>query len=135
MCLVVYSGSPAPLPLVPWTESAPAFNVRTLAPHEEAVRRVLSHPHLATLGAHTGCGCGFLMDGAEVPADVTRSRAALARYATEALRNGPMELYVCWNGDEDAPGEHELTLATNELLERDDWLQERTHVRLVATAD
>ena len=56
-------------------------------------------------------------------------------YATEVLRNGPMELYVCWNGDEDAPSEHRLTLATEELLERDDWLQERTHVRLVATAD
>ena len=132
MCLVVYVGSASPLPLVQWTEVSPAFNARPLAPHEESVRRLLRFPQLATLGAHTGCGCGFIMDGADEPADVRRSREALARYVARALGNGPTELYVCWNGDEKQPSERNLTLTPDELPERDDWVQERTHVRLVA---
>ena len=49
MCLVVFAGSSAPVPLVEWTDASPGFNVRTLAPHEEAVRCVLAFPHLARL--------------------------------------------------------------------------------------
>ena len=132
MCLVVFVGTTAPPALVSFTESAPAFNARPLAPHEEPVRQMLPFPHLATLGAHTGCGCGFMTDGADDPADVRRSRAALVHYLDEALRDGPVELYVCWNGDESAPSERRMTLAPDDLLERDDWLQERTHVHLAS---
>ena len=131
MCLVVYVGCMAPLRLVQWTDTAPAFNVRPLAVHEEPVRRLLPLTYLALLGAHTGCGCGFIMDGADEPADVRRSRESLARYVIEAIGNGPTELYVCWNGDEALPSERHLTITPGELPVRDDWLQERTHVRLV----
>ena len=132
MCLVVFAGSTASLRLVPWTDTAPGFYARSLAPHEESVRGVLPFAHLMFLGAHTGCGCGFILDGADEPADVRRSREALARYVARALGNGPTELYVCWNGDEEQPRERQLTLTPDELPERDDWVQERTHVRLVA---
>ena len=132
MCLVVFAGSSAPLPLVEWSDASPGFNVRTLAPHEEAVRGVLAFPHLALLGAHTGCGCGFIGDGADEPADVRRSREALARYTAAALRDGPVELYVRWNGDEALPSERQLTLTPAELPEREEWLEEGTHVRLIA---
>jgi hypothetical protein len=112
-------------------DAAPAFYARPLTSHDESVRGVLPLPHLAYLGAHTGCGCGFIMDGADEPSDVRRSREALARYAAEALRNGPVELYVCWGGDADLPNERTLTLRSAELPQRDDWLAEGTHVRLV----
>lgn len=131
MCLAVYLGSMSPLPSVPWSEAAPGFYARPLASHEESVRDVLPLPHLAFLGAHTGCGCGFITDGADEPADVRRSREALARYAADALRDGPVELYVCWGGDADLPRERTLTLQPAELPQRDDWLAEGTHVRLV----
>ena len=83
-----------------------------------------------SLGAHTGCGCGFLTDGAEHPGGVRRSREALAAYAAAALRSGPVELYVCWNGDVGDGYRQQLTLAADELTTREDWLEEGTHVRL-----
>lgn len=132
MCLTVFLGSSAPLPSVQWTESAPAFYARPLASYEEPVRGVLSLPYLAFLGAHTGCSCGFVMDGADEPADVRQSRESLARYVTDAVRGGPAELYVCWNGDVVLLVARELTLTPTELPRRDDWLEEGTHVRLVA---
>ena len=131
MCLAVYLGSTSPLPSVQWTDAAPAFYARPLTSHEEPVRGILPLPHLAFLGAHTGCGCGFIMDGADEPADVRHSREALARYAADALRGGPVELYVCWGGDAELPNERRLALSPRELPERDDWLAEGTHVRLV----
>ena len=132
MCLTVFLGSVAPLPSVQWTEVAPAFNAGPLTPYEEPVRRVLPFPHLAMLGAHTSCGCGFIMDGADDPTDVRQSREALTRYVTDVLGDGPAELYVCWNGDAELPFAQQLMLTPAELSERDDWLQEGTHVRLVA---
>ena len=131
MCLAVYLGAASPLPPVQWTDAEPAFYARPLTSHEDSVRGVLPLPHLAYLGAHTGCGCGFIMDGADEPADVRRSREALARYASDALRSGAVELYVCWGGDAALPKARTLTLPPAELPERDDWLAEGTHVRLV----
>ena len=134
MCLTVFIGSATPLTMVEWAEKAPAFNAGPLTPHEEAVRRVLTFPHLAMLGAHTCCSCGFVMDGADDPAAVRRSRSDLARYVTDVLRHGPAELYVCWNGEAELPFVQQLALAPDELLEREDWLEEGTYVRLIRPA-
>ena len=134
MCLAVFLAAEHDLPVVVWSQDRPRFNAGPLEHFEESVRGKVSLPVVHSVGAHTGCGCGFLNDGAERPDDVRRSRAALAAYAAHALRNGPVELYVCWNGDVEDGYHQQLTLAVDELTGREDWLEEGTHVRLVSQA-
>src|SRR5687767_10227549 len=134
MCLSVYLASAQALPAIAWSKERPAFNAGPLEPFEESVRPWLSLPHIASLGAHTSCGCGFLNDGAADLADVRASREALATYAANALRVGPVELYVCWNGDAEEALAQQLVLTVQALVDREDWLEEGTHVRLIPQA-
>ena len=134
MCLAVFLAAEHELPTVEWSHDRPGFNAGPLEPFEESVRGKVSLPVVHSLGAHSGYGCGFLNDGAENPDDVHRSREALAAYAAQALRSGPVELYVCWNGDTEDGYHEQLTLAVNELLTREDWLEEGAHVRLLPQA-
>lgn len=134
MCLALFVASAAPLPELPWSASEPAFAAVPLRERQEAVARRFGRPHVRVLWAHTGCGCGF---SAVLEADAAargRSLAALAAYAAEAVRHGPVELLVCWDdADEyERPAEHRLRLAAAELAERADWLAERSHVELVS---
>lgn len=67
-----------------------------------SVRRRLRKPYYCQLGAHTGCGCGFLSD--EDGEDAEQRAAALAAlrcFLERAVRAGDAELLVCWIGDED----------------------------------
>jgi hypothetical protein len=130
----VYLASAQPLPVIGWSKEHPAFNAGPLEPFEESVRPWLSLPYLASLGAHTSCGCGFLNDGAEDVADVRASREGLAAYANAALRAGPVELYVCWNGDAEESLVQQLEFSVQDLIDREDWLEEGTHVRLIPQA-
>jgi hypothetical protein len=134
MCLAVFLATEHELPIVAWSPDRPGFNAGPLERFEQSVRGKVSLPVVHSLGAHTGCGCGFLNDGAESPDDVRRSREALAAYAAAALRSGPVELYVCWNGNVEDGYYQQLTLAVDELTTRDDWLEEGTHVRIVPQA-
>ena len=131
MCLAVFLAAEHEPPRVAWSAERPRFHAGPLVRFAESVRGKVSLPMVYSLGAHTGCGCGFLGDGADDPASVRGSRERLAAYAAEALRHGAVELYVCWNG-EVAEGYHQqLTLMPGELVTREDWLEEGTHVRLV----
>ena len=134
MCLTVYLATDRALPLVAWSQESPGFNVEPLRDPADPVRRQLNLPTLYNLGSHTFCGCGFLRDGAEDDADVQASREALVAYASDAVRSGPVELYVCWNGDAEDPCVQRLVLTPSDLLGREDWLEEGTHVRLEAEA-
>jgi len=51
--------SRSPLPLIPWRQDAPAFNVTELTGHEQPIRCHLALPHVRRAGSHTSCGCGF----------------------------------------------------------------------------
>ena len=52
------------------------------------------------IGAHTGCGCGFLGDEDEDDRNRRSSVAALVSYLSAAAGAGEVELLVCWIGDE-----------------------------------
>lgn len=134
MCLAVFLAAEHELPTVAWSQDRPGFNAGPVERFEESVRGKVSLPVVRSLGAHTGCGCGFLNDGAANGEDGRQSREALAAYAAQALRSGPVELYVCWNGDVEEDYHQQLTLTVNELTTREDWLEEGTHVRLVPQA-
>lgn len=129
MCLGVFVASGQALDLVPWDDQMPAFNVVPLSENEETVRRQFSLSHVAYAGAHTGCSCGFLSDKDDPPA-VSRSRTALVAYIRRAVHIGPVEVFVCWEGDyEKAPqvrGERSL----DALVSDDEWLQELVFTRI-----
>ncbi len=60
-------------------------------------------PQLYEIGAHTGCGCGFLAEEDDDEDEVlatAASRASLRTYVEDALSTGRVELLVCWIGDE-----------------------------------
>jgi hypothetical protein len=130
MCLVAYIASRSLLPLVPFRESAPAFNVTELTANE---RRVLTHlvlPHVRQAGSHTSCGCGFNEgrehledhDDPAERADALESSARLARYVRE---HGVEQIYSCWSGDEDRPQEFERHITPEDLVGDDFFFRER----------
>ena len=130
MCLVVYIAAPAPLPLIPWDQNAPAFNVTDLTATEEPVRRHFTQPHVQQAGSHTGCGCGFNegrqyagYDGAdEQRATAIQSSSQLARYLVD---HRVSQVYSCWSGDESEPQASVRTITIDALLEPDFYFRER----------
>ena len=53
MCWVLYLAADRELPLVPWTEQSPAFNVHSLPEAERGVTVQFSKSHVYAVGAHT----------------------------------------------------------------------------------
>lgn len=133
MCLAVFIASDQPLVLVPWDEASPAFNVVPLSEHEEAVRRQFSLAHTVYAGAHTRCSCGFRSED-ENPAAVARSRSALLQYIEQAAARGPVEVFVCWEGEwaELPRMRAERSLAS--LAGEYEWLEELTLTRIPGPA-
>jgi hypothetical protein len=130
MCLGVYLASDVSLDLIPFRESAPSFNVTELEPFEAGVRQILTREFVYAPGAHTKCGCGFRAESDDKSERVAGSRRELSAYVADAMKNGGVELYTCWNGDAGAKPTRVLELSPEELQSRDDWLIEGTLVRM-----
>jgi len=129
MCLGVFVASDRPLPLVSWNIQAPGFNTVPISEHEQSVRQQFSLPQVVYAGAHTGCSCGFHADR-EDPSAVMRSRAALVQYIGDAADTGPVEVFVCWEGDWDKAAVAQLEHSVASLAENDDWLEELRFTRI-----
>src|SRR5262245_41543442 len=131
MCMVAYIASRSPLPLIPFRDNAPAFNVTDLVEHERPVLSHLALPHVRQAGSHTSCGCGF-NEGCEHPqlsddptsarADALESLAGLARYVRE---HRVEQIYSCWSGDEGESREYERHITPEDLLATDFFFRER----------
>lgn len=131
MCMVAYVASRSPLPLIPFREDAPAFNVTGLTEHERPVLNHLALPHVCQAGSHTSCGCGF-NEGREHPevhddpaaerADAMESSTRLARYVRE---HRVEQIYSCWSGDESEPQEFERRVTPEDLVAEDFFFRER----------
>lgn len=131
MCIVAYVASRSPLPLIPWRQDAPAFNVTELTEHEQPVLRHLSLPHVRQAGSHTSCGCGF-NEGREHPeayddpiaerADALESSSQLACYVRE---HRVEQIYSCWSGDEGEPMEFERHIRLDDLVAPEFFFRER----------
>jgi hypothetical protein len=125
--MVVYIAARSPLPLVPWRDDAPAFNVTALSKHEERVRSHFSLPHVCCAGSHTSCGCGFNV-GRHPDADLKEraatqgSSAMLARFVREQRVE---QVYSCWSGDEDEPQEFARRIGPEALVADDFVFRER----------
>ena len=109
MCTCVYLASTIPAPLIP-PESSTHLSVTPVDPSGSAHRslvKILSHPHLYFVGAHSGCGCGFQgkhLEHAPDADDTRTSRLLLSRYLADQLKAGAhLQIYSCWAGKERHP--------------------------------
>lgn len=133
MCLTLYVASEAVLPLVEFIRDVPKFNVTALKDYDLAARSTIEAANVVSAGAHTGCGCGFLRDEDEdqQTSDTQADRIALQHYLEQALEAGDVDIYVCWNGDAPESWGVPMLITIDELLEREDWLEEGTHIKLL----
>lgn len=64
-------------------------------------------PNIVRVGSYTGCGCGFQRwhtDDDELNPETLPSQRELVSYLRNLLDSGArVELYACWEGDEDKP--------------------------------
>ena len=131
MCLVAYIASLSPLPLIPWRQDGPAFNVTELTEHERPVLQHLALPYVCQAGSHTSCACGF-NEGREHPkvyedpsaerADALKSSSQLARYVRE---HRVEQIYSCWSGDEGELRQFEQHILPDDLVADDFFFRER----------
>lgn len=108
--MVLHVGSDKPLPLIAWNEENPNFNVTELGEYSEDVRQQFSKPYVYCLGSHQKCGCGFSYGqydyGEEEDKAARESVRRLSEYLSQAVEiAGPVDLYSCWSGDEEAEPE------------------------------
>ncbi len=128
MCMMVYIAADFPLRVVAWNQADPAFYTKPLASDEERVRGQFSKPHLVYAGSYEGCGCGFQLGEYPIeysePDEISQRRRSLLEFAAylrgELTRVGAVELFACWDGDQEASPEHRRSL-TPSALESDDF--------------
>lgn len=129
--MVVFIASRSPLPLIPWQQAAPAFNVADLSEHEERVRSHFSLPYVQCAGSHTQCGCGF-NEGREHPQaydDLTTARAdalvSSSQLACYVREHHVEQIYSCWSGDEAEPQAFKRRITPEALTVEDFFFRER----------
>jgi hypothetical protein len=128
MCIMVYLAADWPLREVAWNDASPAFYTAPLAPDEECVRRQFSKPHLIYAGSYEGCGCGFQLGEHPFeylePGEISQRRKSLRDFAAylrdELPRVGSLEVFVCWEGDQESPPERHRSL-TASVIESDSF--------------
>jgi len=128
MCMMIYLAADQPLRMLEWNEGDPGFHVSAPAPDEERVRCQFTKANLVYAGSHEECGCGFQYG--EYSADnyeqseLEQRRRSLNQFAeylrVELSRVGPIEVYACWDGDQETAPEHHRIL-TPSSLEADDF--------------
>ncbi len=128
MCLAVYLGAHSTFPQGKRGEPNGGFYLEETA-DSDPVRRQFRTPHVYYAGSHEGCGCGFVTshEDEDTPRDL-ESVEALARTTLSALDAGEVELFVCWEGEQEA-----AEVETHELVEAGfseglrDFLNDRAH--------
>jgi len=156
MCLMVWIGTASPVsPVAKPTEptaDAGYHYVEEVAV-DAPIRARFTTPHVTYVGSHEGCGCGYSSgdlswQGIDNVADAVallgamaddereeflakqRSRDRLRTLVCAALEEGPVEIYACWAGDEEAAPIGEQTIAPARLTERTTPLEERVRYRV-----
>jgi hypothetical protein len=138
MCLAVYLAAVRPLPLILWDEARPAFHVTEVG-SEEPVRGRFGLPHVYRLASSEGCGCSFEYGVWPVDNDEDRLREAkgrasvtsLAAYVAAAERVSPLQLYACWEGEQELPVRDEGALCADGFAKAEFQLVQRRLLRTV----
>lgn len=126
MCLAVFIASDHPLPLVAQT-SPPSFSVEELAERSLAITdRFPDGWCVRYAGSTTGCGCDFR------GTDSAPSRSALRDYLSSLPPSAQVRIHVCWEGDESAPLEEQVSATADDLATNDDAFGEGFLITLVS---
>jgi hypothetical protein len=95
-------------------------------------RRHFTKPCVYYVGSHEMCGCGFQYgeyQGFEEEADLPQkrqSRRLLAEFLAVALQHqAAVELFACWDGDEEQEPEHRGRVRPADLLRARTFFRER----------
>jgi hypothetical protein len=126
MCKMVYIAADRPLPLIEWQENNPGF--WTGAIQEDGVRKQFTKPYVYEAGSHEGCGCGFAYgiwpidddspwaEGRRADEEAGReSVRRLSEYLSRAVEEGEVELYACWDGDQEKDPVERATITPADL--------------------
>ena len=109
MCLTIYIGSSAALPLISWDEKKPGFHVIDLPEREWVVRNHLTESFVYYAGSYERCGCAFnygheYPEYEDEPSELLaseESRNDLIDYLSAALpRVGRLTIFSCWANEE-----------------------------------
>jgi hypothetical protein len=132
MCLVIYIAADSELPLVMWNEEKPGFHVTELNQYGETVRKQFSKPFVYELGSHTGCCCGLqYAENEEEKSSAEEDLRRLAEYLTNALKDSRgIELYSCWNGDEEKEVEYRTVMVPSEFVNDSFRFKERQFIEV-----
>jgi hypothetical protein len=125
MCQRVYIASQKELPLVKRSQREPFLQVEGLTNAEAAVRRHFRREftHFYVAGAHMRCGCGFPAYPSDpqakqtrIPEEDRKSVERLRDYLGAGLgKRRPVQLYLCWPGDEGEAPRNERSIKVTEL--------------------
>ncbi len=133
MCFVLYVASKSKPVLIPWDDKAPSFNSEEISQTQKhALEKRFRNPSITYVGTDYGCGCNFRYIPLEATgqplADEFYSRAVEAQEKTQPnhqnLQNylrtqfsdeDFIELYGCWDGDEDLPEEFALEIPLEQV--------------------
>ena len=159
MCLMVWLGTVGPVATVAkptWPTAETGYHYVEEVPTDALIRSRFTTQHVTYVGSHEGCGCGYnsgdlAWQGLDDVADAVallvamtddereqflaeqRSRARLRALICAAIEDGPVEVYACWAGDEEAEPIGERTIASTWLTDRTAPLEECVRYRVSAT--
>ena len=142
MCFILHMASTAKVPRRAWDGNDRHLCVEDVHGVEERVRAHFTLPEVAYVGSSLVCGCGFrsvsFQDGdwpgewmigegeCEPPDDHLRDHHELYDLVFSLLSNGhPVELYGCWDGDEEHRTEHRETIVPERLMDTGFWFRSR----------
>jgi hypothetical protein len=116
--MLVYIAADNPLPLIEWQENVTPFCVTELSDDETVVKKHFTKPFVVYAGSHGGCSCGFSYGGAPTENEVDAQEDALSResvqqlyqYLSQAVTAGPVEMFACWDGDQQSEPEERLNV-------------------------
>jgi len=121
---MIYIASDYELPLVPWTDPEQVFSVLELHPSHQCVTNQFSKPFVYYVGSYEGCGCGFDYGRWAIIDDDGLERYNLSRksveqfsiYLAQAIEKvGDIELFACWDGDQEKPPKTHLTITPQDI--------------------
>lgn len=133
MCFVLYLAADGPIPQRVWDPADRHVHTGPLSPQEETVRGRFSLPNVASVGSNLQCGCGFRniarINGDDLAEmlweigaiqngnDEIVNQRELCALVEETFRLGAtqVELYGCWNGEEQEPLLATETLSNEQL--------------------
>lgn len=138
--MAVYIAADNPLPLIEWQEDVTFFCVYDLSDDELAVRGRFTKPFVAHLGAYTGCSCGFSYGWPIETEDDKREDAwgresvrLLSEYVSELVKNSEVELFSCWEGDQETEPEEKLMVSPDFFGGEEFDFKEKQFLKVVET--